>query len=236
MTLLKSLIISASIVAISACGKDTPKSAAPTASVPAPAPAGNGDPAQMFSTANLTITQGQDYTLVVNPVAVPADKPQVTEFFWYGCPHCQRLEPFIQKWETALPANTTFTRYHVNLGPHTEIHQRMYFAISALHKNKELDQKIFDALGFNPNAFAKPEDAKSFAVNNGIAAADWDKAYNSFDTNTKIADVAAMTKSLGLTGVPTLVVNGKYLVSGETAHTLQVVNKLIEMDRAAAKK
>ena len=33
--------------------------------------------------------------------AVPtgsADKIEVVEIFWYGCPHCYSLEPYLEKW------------------------------------------------------------------------------------------------------------------------------------------
>jgi thiol:disulfide interchange protein DsbA len=112
----------------------------------------------------------------------------------------------------------------------------MYFAIKALNKNEELDPKVFDALAFNPQAFNDAAAAKTFGTSNGIDAATWDKAYGGFDSNANIAAVKGMVESFGIEGVPAIIVNGKYLVGGESVRTLQVVNKLIEMDKAAAPK
>jgi thiol:disulfide interchange protein DsbA len=47
---------------------------------------------------------GKDYTVVANPgkVEVPG-KIEVREFFWYGCPHCFKLEPHMQTWLKKIP-------------------------------------------------------------------------------------------------------------------------------------
>ena len=47
---------------------------------------------------------GKDYTVVANPgtVQVPG-KIEVREFFWYGCPHCFKLEPHMQTWLRNIP-------------------------------------------------------------------------------------------------------------------------------------
>lgn len=234
MKLLKALLISISIIAIAACGKDSTNAVANTAQADSPAKNTNGVnyTPEMFKTDGLTLVAGQDYKLIANPQPVAAGTSEVTELFWYGCPHCLRLEPAVKAWQKNLPADVKFTRYHVSFGGQVEVHQKMYFALKALNKNEELDQKVFDALAFNPQAFNDAAAAKAFGTSNGIDAAAWDKAYSGFDANANIATVKGMVENFGIEGVPAIVVNGKYLVGGETVRTLQVVNKLIEMDKA----
>ena len=44
---------------------------------------------------------------------IPTDNPskiEVTELFWYGCPHCYDLEPKLAAWVKALPKDVTFKR------------------------------------------------------------------------------------------------------------------------------
>jgi thiol:disulfide interchange protein DsbA len=226
----KPFIIGAAVLVLAACGKDTPST--PSAGTKTTQPVTYT--ADMFKTDGLTLVEGKDYKRVPNPQPVTSGKVEVTEFFWYGCPHCYRLEPALQAWSKTLPADIQVTRVHVNLGEPSNIHQKVYFALKTLKQNEALDQKVFDALAFNVKSINDDEAAKAFAVKNGIDAAAWDKAYNSFDTKTAIATADGLAKTYGLEGVPTIIVNGKYAVGGDTVRTLQVVNKLIEQERAAS--
>jgi thiol:disulfide interchange protein DsbA len=54
---------------------------------------------------------GKDYTVVANPGKVEAPgKIEVREFFWYGCPHCFKLEPHMQTWLKKIPSDVYFLR------------------------------------------------------------------------------------------------------------------------------
>ena len=68
-------------------------------------------------------------------------------------------------------------------------------------------------------------------VENGIDESTWEQTFNSFNINTEVAKADALFKAYGLQGVPAFIVNGKYLVQGTSARSLQVVNKLIEQDK-----
>jgi len=225
----KPFIIGAAVFTLAACGKDAQPVQANAKTTEAVTYT-----ADMFKTDGLTLVEGKDYTLVPNPQPITSGKVEVTEFFWYGCPHCFRLEPALQAWSKTLPADVQLTRLHVNLGEPTNIHQKVYFAIKSLKQNEAMDQKVFDALAFNGKSINDDEAAKAFAVKNGIDAAAWDKAYNGFDAKAGIATADGLIKTYAIQGVPTIIVNGKYAVGGETVRTLQVVNKLIEQERAAS--
>lgn len=227
--LFKPFIIGATVLALSACGKESQPLQATTKNTQAVTYS-----ADMFKADGLTLVAGQDYKFVPNPQPVTSGKVEVTEFFWYGCPHCYRLEPALQAWSKTLPADVQFNRLHVGFGEQVDVHQKIFFALKALNQNEAMDQKVFDALAFDPGSLNDDNIAKSFIVKNGIDAAAWDKAYNGFDAKTGAVKANALMKAYGLNGVPAIVVNGKYVVGGETVHTLQVVNKLIEQERAAS--
>ena len=56
----------------------------------------------------LDMVEGKQYTRIKN--ALPAEKGkkiEVIEFFSYGCPHCNDLEPFLQEWMKTLPADVS---------------------------------------------------------------------------------------------------------------------------------
>ncbi|MGL4767484.1 MAG: thiol:disulfide interchange protein DsbA/DsbL [Formosimonas sp.] len=223
----------AALFLLSACEKEAAKPAASTVPVAANASA---EPVKTYSAADfktdgLTITEGKDYQKVATPQPVQvAGKIEVLEFFWYGCPHCNAIEPITQAWKKNIPADVSFIRAHPSWGPHMDVHQKTYYALSALKKN-DLDEKIFNAIHKDGLGLNKPETVAEFMAKNGIDKAAWDTAYNSFSVNTEVAKANGLFQAYGLKGVPYFIVNGKYVVGGESTHTLQVVNKLIEQER-----
>ena len=56
--------------------------------------------------------EGEHYFRMVptQPTVGGADKIEVAEFFWYGCPHCYDLEPYINKWAEDKDPNVRFVR------------------------------------------------------------------------------------------------------------------------------
>lgn len=224
-----------SVLLLAACSK-APATAdkgaatpAPASSAAAPAEAVKTYTAEDFKTDGLKLVEGTDYQKVANPQPVQvAGKNEVLEFFWYGCPHCNRIEPAVQAWKKTLPANTVFTRIPANWGKPMDEHQKIYYTLAALKKNDEMDDKVFAAIHNDGLGLNKPELISEFMVKNGIDKAAWDAAYTSFAVNSDVAKADALFKAYGLTGVPNFIVNGKYIVGGETARTLQTVNKLLE--------
>ena len=60
------------------------------------------------------------------------DKVVVTEVFWYGCPHCFRFEPFIQKWAESLPVGVVFEQVPSTLNPQWVAHARTYYGMKMM--------------------------------------------------------------------------------------------------------
>ena len=54
---------------------------------------------------------GANYHQLNNPQAVhTGDKIEVLELFWYRCPHCYRLEPYMKQWHNNKPESVEFVR------------------------------------------------------------------------------------------------------------------------------
>ena len=185
--------------------------------------------AESFSTQGLTITEGKDFVRVATPQPIAeAGKAEVIEFFWYGCPHCFAIEPAVEAWKKTLPSNVRFIRYHAQWNAAMQTQQRMAMAVQALGKSDELDLKIFSAIQEQGKGLSTDEAVSAFMVQNGVDKATWDTAYRSFDVNAAIVTADALFKTYQLDGVPKFIVNGKYVVSGDSAQTLKVINKLLE--------
>ena len=69
----------------------------------------------------------------------------MVEVFWYGCPHCYALEPFIQSWMKNKPEYIQFVRVPVMWGPVHRAHARLFYTLQALGR-RDLHQKVFDTI------------------------------------------------------------------------------------------
>ncbi len=180
---------------------------------------------------------GKDYRVIAKPG--PLDKPnqiEVREFFWYGCPHCFRLDPFVSQWLKTKPADVNFIRTPAALNPVWEQNARGFYAVELLGKQTEaihhaLFATIHDPL--NPKQIFDQASLASFYGSQGIDANKFNGLYNSFAVSGKIAECKKLAMQYQLEGVPALVVDGKYVVSGENGDALKVVNFLIEKERKA---
>jgi protein dithiol oxidoreductase (disulfide-forming) len=160
---------------------------------------------------------GTNYVPIVpaQPTGVGPDKVEVLEVFWYACPHCFDLEPYIQSWLKKKPANVEFVRVPIMWGPVHRAHAHLFYTLQALQRS-DLDQKVFEAI-HNDHAllFAnnEPETLNlqtQFAVAHGINADAFRAAYNSFTVSSNLARAEELTQRYHVEGVPLIVVNGKY--------------------------
>lgn len=174
---------------------------------------------------------GKDYTVVQNPgkVDVPG-KIEVREFFWYGCPHCFKLEPHMQAWLKKIPKDVNFVRTPASMNPLWEQGARAYFVSEALGVRKRTHLPLFHANGTGQQILQKDQFAKFF-TKYGIPEAKFNSTYNSFAITAKVSQANKLAQQYQLSGVPAVVVNGKYVVQGEDQKVVQVVEYLINKER-----
>lgn len=174
---------------------------------------------------------GKDYTVVQNPGKPEvAGKIEVREFFWYGCPHCFKLEPHMQAWLRKIPKDVNFIRTPASMNPLWEQGARAYFVSEALGVRKRTHLPLFHANGTGQQILQKDQFAKFF-VKYGIPEAKFNSTYNSFAITAKVAQANKLAQQYQLSGVPAVVVNGKYVVQGEDQKVVQVVEYLINQER-----
>lgn len=175
---------------------------------------------------------GKDYTVLQNPgkVDVPG-KIEVREFFWYGCPHCFKLEPYMQSWLKKLPKDVNFVRSPAAMNPVWESGARTYYASEQLGVRKRTHLALFDAIHLKNQQIFDQASAAQFFTKYGVPAAKFNEAYSSFAVTAKVAQSNQLAAQYKLTGVPAVVVNGKYVVQGEDGKVTQVVSYLINKER-----
>jgi len=171
------------------------------------------------------------------PVSV-ANGIEVIDFFWYGCPHCHNLQPALERWISRKPADVTVRRIPAILRDSWAPHARIYYTLEALGEVERLHQRVYHGYHVEELAMSKPEVMSEWAVRNGITRERWDEAYGSVAVQRKVEEAARLTRAYSITGTPSLVVNGRYLTSGNMVESLNgvmmVVDGLVQKTRSEA--
>jgi protein dithiol oxidoreductase (disulfide-forming) len=171
------------------------------------------------------------------PTNVSPGKVEVAEVFWLGCPHCYALEPIVQEWLKSKPSYIEFVRVPVMWGPVHRAHARLFYTLQALSR-PDLFEKAFDTIQqkHDPLISTTGDDAETlklqqaWAKDNGINPDDYAKAYNSFTVNSNLQRAQQLTERYEVSGVPLVVVNGKYTTdvakAGSPAQLISLVDDL----------
>ena len=182
--------------------------------------------------------EGSDYT-VISPrmeTTIGEDKIEVIEFFWYGCPHCYTVEPYIKNWK--IPENVELVRIPATFSERWIIHAKVYYALESLDR-LDLHEVFFNAIhGRQQRRDLVSEDkiAEFFAsFSSGISEDKFSKAYNSFIVNTKTQKADRLVREYAIKSVPTFIVNGRYLSSpsmvGSSQRLISALDYLINLER-----
>lgn len=178
-----------------------------------------------------------EFTLLQPPQPIEGGgKVEVIEFFWYGCPHCARLEPFIQKWEKTLPKDVVFKRVHALPGDSWIQTATIFYTLEAMGLLDKLHMKVFDAIHNDNVILTNKATRDQWLVKQGVDLGKFLDVEKSFAVVTKLNRARQMTASYKVDGVPMLFVNGKYVTSnthanGDTGRIMVIVDRLVDRAR-----
>lgn len=162
------------------------------------------------------------------------DKVEVIEFFWYGCPHCYAFEPLLESWAKKRPANVDFIRQPAAFSDLWAKHAKAFYVAQALGVIDKVHADFFDTIQNKHQKLETEEQLAEFFKAHGVKESDFHDAYNSFLVDTKVRQAAVIPARYGVTGVPVLIVNGKYKVDGKSAGShekmIEVLNQLIKKE------
>ena len=185
--------------------------------------------------ASAALVAGRDYVALSPPQPVETgDKIEVLEAFSYACPHCYVFEPKLSAWAKSLPADVVVRKLPVSFNrPDWANLTRVYYTLEVLGEAGKLHGKVFDAIHAENIDLAKPEVLFDWAAKQGIERKKFADAYNSFTVTTKAARLAQLTRNYGVESVPSIIVDGKYRVTGGASHEdmLRIASELIQLVR-----
>ena len=178
------------------------------------------------------------YTELSNPVPVSVPgKIEVVELFWYGCPHCYSFEPVVNPWVEKLPKDVNFKRIPAMFGGPWDAHGKMFLTLEAMGVEHKVHAAVFEAIQKQRKQLTKLDDMADFLATQGVDPDKFRATFNSFAINGQATKAKELAKKYGITGVPSMVVNGKYRFDLGTAKgpqgVLNVADYLIAKERAA---
>lgn len=168
-----------------------------------------------------------DVVLVPNEGRVQTEgKVEVLAFFWYGCPHCADFEPSFAQWRDTQPQTVKTIAFPISWNKAMVTHQRMYFTLEALNR-LELHDRVFRDVAAAKNSITTPESALAWARKQGISPSTWRATFSSAAVTRKMQFAQTQFERFGLTGVPAVIVDGRYqvLLSANTIETLDALVK-----------
>ncbi|WP_260958328.1 thiol:disulfide interchange protein DsbA/DsbL [Pseudomonas citri] len=180
------------------------------------------------------------YVELTNPVPVAEPgKIEVVELFWYGCPHCYAFEPVINPWVEKLPADVNFVRIPAMFGGPWDAHGQMFLTLEAMGVEHQVHAAVFNAIQKERKKLTDKEDMAAFLATQGVDKDKFLATFDSFAIQGQIKKARELAKKYEITGVPTMIVNGKYRFdigsAGGAEQALQLADQLIAKERAATK-
>jgi len=187
--------------------------------------------------AQSTFVEGTDYQIISPAVKTSnPDKVVVTEIFWYGCPHCFRFEPYVERWSADLPEGVVFEQVPSSLNPRWTEHARAYYALKMMNALEQAHKALFDAIHIKRQRLTSLDTIAEFVADLGLDEKLFRENYFSFPVETQIRKNVQKEKRYGHRGVPAVIVNGRYLVSasqaGSNERMIQIMNYLVSQELA----
>lgn len=148
------------------------------------------------------------------PTDVGPNQVEVIEFFAYSCPHCFQFEPMIENWKADKPDNVVFKRIPAVGRDLWRLHGRAFYTAKVLGVVDEIHRDFFREIHVNNNMLDSKDAIRAFFVEHGVDGEKFDSTFESFSVETRLRRADTLARRYKLRGTPTVIVNGKYYISG----------------------
>ena len=163
------------------------------------------------------------------------DRIEVVEVFWYGCPHCYTFLPYIEAYDETKPEYVEVRRMPAIFRDSWDAHARAYYTARLLGVVDRTHRALFEEIHEHRRPTDDKESLAAFFERHGVDRAEFEKTYDSFAVESLVRKSVVMQKRYGVTGTPSVVVNGRYRVAAQRAGShegmVAVVGELVERER-----
>ena len=156
-------------------------------------------------------------------------KPMVTEFFSFYCPHCNSFEPIIQQLKQQLPKDAKLQKNHVSfMGGNMGLPMsKAYATMIALKVEDKMVPVMFNRIHTMNKPPRDEAELRQIFLDEGVDAKKFDAAYNGFAVDSMVRRFDKAFKDSGLSGVPAVVVNNRYLIDAQGINSLDEYFELV---------
>ncbi|HKM14505.1 MAG TPA: thiol:disulfide interchange protein DsbA/DsbL [Marinospirillum sp.] len=173
----------------------------------------------------------QGYTTLKDPapLQVTADKIEVTAVFSYTCGYCYQLEPQLQTWTLKQSSDVQVVKLPAAFNKQWEHLARAYYIMDVLNLTEQAHMAMFNAIHQQNANLGSQRALGNFFEQYGIKSDQTEQLYTSFGVESRLRQDVARIKAYRITGVPALVIDGRYVVDGKSAGSLE--NMLVVADK-----
>lgn len=179
--------------------------------------------------------EGKHYVRI-DPVVAPATEAdaehEVVELFWYGCPHCFEFEPHIEMWHEEKPENVNLVRIPAIFNARWEQHARAFYALELMGQLEQGHALLFDGMHEQGRGLANVDAMARFLAAHGIDETQFRDNFKSFAVEAKINRAKELIRKYQIRGVPAVIVDGQYKLTGSTAggyvQMIEIIEQLTE--------
>ena len=175
-----------------------------------------------------------DRLVPVQGTSSPPDKIEVAELFWYGCLYCYQMDSYVEDWKKKQTQEVNFIHIPAVWNPTMETHARLFLALDAVGELEPAHRDVFRAIHTENELLLRLADQERFAKRFGVSAEDYRDAFRSFGVESQIKRIKDLMRRYRILGVPTFVVNGKYVVRGapnsSMTELLEIVDELVQRE------
>lgn len=169
------------------------------------------------------VDSGQHYVELPGLERPRVEEVVVTEYFSYGCVHCRNFDPQIEEWQEDLPEGVRFERVPVAFSPAWRALSAAYYAAEELDILERNHARLFDAIHRTQLNLQTADALAQFFDGHGTDAEAFRRAMNSPSVRRALAEADRRTRGDQVQAVPTLVVDGRYRISGGELSRRQVL-------------
>ena len=185
------------------------------------------------------LKEGQDFRVIRPPLMADRERIEVVEFFWYGCPHCFDFEPVLADWVKKLPADVVVRRSPA-IFPNNKWTPgaRIYYTLEAMNLLDKFHSEVFNAIHKERLRLEDEKVLFEWVAKKGIDTRQFTEAWSSFGVQSQLQQARRTTLAAGVTGVPSVMVHGRYLAltPGNYGEMLANIESLIAQVRVDAGK
>ena len=185
------------------------------------------------------LKEGQDFRVIRPPLMADRERIEVVEFFWYGCPHCFDFEPVLADWVKKLPADVVVRRSPA-IFPNNRWTPgaRIYYTLEAMNLLDKFHSEVFNAIHKERLRLEDEKVLFEWVAKKGIDTRQFTETWSSFGVQSQLQQARRTTLAAGVTGVPSVMVHGRYLAltPGNYGEMLANIEHLIAQVRVDAGK